>query len=168
MNTAIRQTHDLLIKKHKTVAVAESCTGGLASSLLTEISGSSKYFTLGIVAYSNRSKQKLLGIPPGLIAKHGAVSKEVACLMAQNIRRLGNTDFGIGITGIAGPAGCAEAHTGASFSAGCGSLHKPVGTVFIAVEDRTKGVCLQFRFKGTRSAIRRRSALKALKILEAF
>ena len=164
----ISQVHTSLIRNKKTLSVAESCTGGLLSSLLTELSGSSKYFTLGIVTYSNKTKEKILGIPLSILASKGAASEDVAKLMAQKVRRLAKTDFGIGITGIAGPTGCAEAHTGASFSAGCGTLRKPVGTVFIAVAAKNKTICKKFRFKGSRSNIRTKSVLKALQIFLYF
>jgi len=135
----------------KTIAVAESCTGGLTSYLLTEKSGSSKYFMLGVVAYSNQAKAKILGIPQGLIRKKGAVSSDVALLMAKNVRTIAKTDFGVGITGIAGPTG--------------GSKEKPVGTVFIAIANKDHTVSRKFLFKGNRSSVRKQAALKALKLL---
>jgi len=161
----INQVHKALIKSAKTIAVAESCTGGLLSTMLTELSGSSKYFTLGIVTYSNKAKEKILGVPASVITKNGAVSEIVAKLMAQKVRKLAKTDLGISITGIAGPTGCAEAHTGASFSAGCGTLRKPVGTVFIAIAAKNKTLCKQFHFSGTRSSIRTKSTLEALQMV---
>jgi PncC family amidohydrolase len=146
--------HSVLIKEGKTLAVAESCTGGLASSLLTQASGSSQYFIEGVVAYSNRAKETILKIPRTLIKDNGAVSKPVAGLMAHNIRRIAITDFGIAITGIAGPTG--------------GSPQKPVGTVFIAIDSQDKRICKEFHFKGNRAAIKRKSALKALELLKIF
>ena len=148
----ISQTHKALIKSSKTIAVAESCTGGLLSNLLTELSGSSKYFSLGIITYSNKSKEKILGIPSSILSSKGAVSEEVAKLMAQKVRRLAKTDFGISITGIAGPSG--------------GTLRKPVGTVFIAVAAKNKTLCKEFHFSGTRSSIRNKSTLEALKLIK--
>ena len=150
----ISQTHKALIKSSKTIAVAESCTGGLLSAMLTELSGSSKYFTLGIVTYSNYAKEKILGIPSSILASKGAISEEVAKLMAQKVRKLAKTDFGIGITGIAGPSG--------------GTLRKPVGTVFIAVAAKNKTLCKEFHFTGSRSNIRRKSATETLKLLKIF
>ena len=147
----IQQIHSFLIKKHKTVAIAESCTGGLASQLLTNLPGSSKYFILGVVAYSNRVKTGILHIPATLITKKGAVSPEVARKMAQGVRKLAKTDFGIGITGIAGPSG--------------GTKAKPVGTVFIAVTNIQKTLCRELHFRGIRSLIRKQAAIKALKLL---
>ena len=139
---------------HKTVAVAESCTGGLLSSLLTYIGCSSKYFILGIVAYSNKSKQDILKIPAGFIAKKGTVSQEVAEKLAQNVRKMAKTDFGIGVTGIAGPTG--------------GTPKKPAGTVFIAVTSKNKTISKKFHFTGNRAAIRKKSALKALELLKSL
>jgi len=151
MKHIVNQIHKTLIKNKKTVAVAESCTGGLLSNLLTRISGSSKYFILGIVAYSNKTKENILKIPAQLIAKKGAVSREAAKIMAQAVRKLAKTDFGIGITGIAGPTGATP--------------KKPIGTVFIAIDSKDKKVCQRFLFKGNRNTIREKAALKALELL---
>jgi nicotinamide-nucleotide amidase len=140
--------HNLLIKTGKTVAVAESCTGGLLSMMLTSRSGSSSYFTLGIVTYSNRSKSQLLVISPHLLLKSGAVSDIVCRKMASSVKNLAKTDFGIGITGIAGPSGAVAG--------------KPVGTVFIAVSTARRTVCRRFLFKGSRSTIRAISCQAAL------
>lgn len=148
----VSQIHSSLIKKQKTVAVAESCTGGLLSKLLTELSGSSKYFILGIVAYQNKVKIKILRVPASLIVKKGGVCAEVAKTMAQAVRKIAKTDFGIGVTGIAGPTG--------------GSSRKPVGTVYIAVDSKNRKVCKKFHFTGKRANIRKKAALKALKLLE--
>lgn len=152
MQKIICEVHKLLLKRGKTLAIAESCTGGLLSSLLTRNPGSSKYFKLGIVSYSNEAKAITLHIPKATISSHGAVSKETAVLMAGNIRKIIKTDFGIAITGIAGPEG--------------GSRHKPVGTVFIAVSDAKKTACMKFLFRGSRLAIRRESARQALELLK--
>lgn len=152
MEHIIAQIHKLLVKKGKTVAIAESCTGGLLSGYLTQNSGSSQYFLLGLISYSNQSKIDILGVPAALIAKKGAVNTEVALKMAKEIRRMASADFGIGITGIAGPGG--------------GTREKPVGTVFIAVTGKKNGVCRKFSFRGNRGAIRKESALKALLLLK--
>jgi len=103
MQPLVSQIHNLLIKKRKTIAVAESCTGGLTCSLLTHLSGSSSYFILGIIAYSNKVKEAILRIPASLISEKGAVSQDIALRMAASVRILSRSDFGIGITGIAGP-----------------------------------------------------------------
>ena len=152
MQPIVAQIHNLLIKKDKTVSVAESCTGGLLSTLLTQTSGSSKYFVLGAITYSNKAKENILNIPARLIAKEGAVSEEIAQKMSQYIRKIAKTDFGIGITGIAGPTG--------------GSSQKPVGTVFVAISSKNKTICKKFHFSGTRSTIRNQSALSTLKLLK--
>lgn len=148
----INQIHKLLIKRQKTLAVAESCTGGLVSNLLTRISGSSRYFILGIVVYSNQSKERILGVPRKIIARKGAVSKEAAAYMAERIRVIAKTNFGLGITGIAGPTGA--------------TLKKPVGTVFIAIDAKNKKICKNFHFTGSRNVVRKKAALKSLALLK--
>lgn len=135
----------------KTLAVAESCTGGLLSHLLTNVPGSSKYFVLGVVTYSNALKTKLLKIPKGLILKYGAVSEQVCLKMASGVRKTAGADFGIGITGVAGPSG--------------GSKEKPVGTVFIALDAKNKKICRKFLFKGNRLQIKMKSAKEALRLI---
>ncbi len=114
----------LLIKTQKTVAVAESCTGGLLANKLTNISGSSEYFERGVVTYSNQAKMDILGIPKEVLEKHGAVSPETAEAMATEVRKISGTDFGISTTGIAGPTG--------------GTKEKPVGLVYIGVSTKTE------------------------------
>lgn len=152
MQPIINQIHKLLTANQKTVAAAESCTAGLLSYLLTQRPGSSKYFVLGVSTYSNTAKTRLLKIPSRLIAKKGAVSRDVALEMARSVRKLARADFGVAITGIAGPSG--------------GTLKKPVGTVFIAVSSRRKTVCEKWLFKGSRTRIRIKSSLKALGLLK--
>lgn len=149
--TILNKLHNLLTKKGKTVAVAESCTGGLTASLLTQLSGSSQYFMLGVVSYSNQSKANVLKISPALIFKEGAVSNQVARNMSLSIRKKAKSDFGIGITGIAGPTGAAPG--------------KPIGTVFIAIDSRNRKICKRYLFKGNRSSIRKQAAFKALSLL---
>jgi PncC family amidohydrolase len=149
----VKQIHKLLIKNGKTIAVAESCTGGSLSHLLTSQSGSSKYFILGVIPYSNKAKSKILKISAKLIAQKGAVSREVAEKMAQAVRKLAKADLGIGITGIAGPIG--------------GTPQKPVGTVFIAVSHKDKTFCKKSHFTGTRASIRKKASLKALELILA-
>lgn len=150
----ISEIHKLLKKNQKTIAVAESCTAGLVSNLLTQISGSSQYFMLGVVAYSNKAKKTILKIPELIIAKEGAISEDVASRMARRIRKIGKTDFGMGITGIAGPTGA--------------SPQKPVGTVFIAIDSKNKKICKKFHFSGSRLSIRKKIALKSLELLKGF
>jgi nicotinamide-nucleotide amidase len=135
------------------VALAESCTGGLATSRLTDVPGSSEYVERSIVAYSNRAKIELLGVPEPLIARYGAVSEEVAVAMAAGIRERAGVDIGVGITGIAGPGG--------------GSEHKPVGTVCIAVAAAGTRV-RTFRFPGPRDMVKALSANWALDLLRRY
>src|ERR1700722_15246229 len=123
-----------------TLAVAESCTGGLVSQRLTSISGSSRSFVGGAVVYSDQLKTMFAGVPPALIEAHGAVSKEVAGALAEGIRRNTNATFGLGVTGIAGPSG--------------GSEEKPVGLVYVAVTDGKQTQVVERRFGGDRELIR--------------
>jgi nicotinamide-nucleotide amidase len=131
-----------------TIAVAESCTGGLISQRLTSISGSSRYFVGGAVVYSNESKSEFAGVPPLLIAEHGAVSREVAIALAEGIRKKCNATFGVGVTGIAGPTG--------------GTDEKPVGLVFHAVADGKKPEVVQRKFPGDRERVRWYASQQAL------
>ncbi len=132
------------------VAFAESCTGGLATSRMTDVAGSSDYVERSIVAYSNRAKIELLGVPEALIAQHGAVSEPVALAMAAGIRQRTGVNIGVGITGIAGPGG--------------GSEHKPVGTVCIAI-DAGEGAVRTFRFPGGREMVKQMSANWAIDLV---
>jgi nicotinamide-nucleotide amidase len=132
------------------VALAESCTGGLATSRLTDVPGSSAYVERSVVAYSNRAKIELLGVPDALIAAHGAVSEPVALAMAAGIRQRAGVDIGVAITGIAGPGG--------------GSEQKPVGTVCIAVDDGRSRV-RTFTFPGGREMVKAMSANWAIDML---
>ena len=144
----------ILIKNKKTLSLAESCTGGLLSSRLTDISGSSKFLKAGIVTYSNEAKTKFLKIPSQLIKTHGAVSSQVAIKMANNIRKALDSDYGIGITGIAGPMG--------------GTKNKPVGLVFIAASSKKRMICIQCQFKGSRLTIKSKTCKKALELLSVL
>ena len=134
-----------------TLAVAESCTGGGLSSLITDAAGSSKYFLGGVVAYSNRLKAELLQVEPGLIEAVGAVSPDVAREMARGVRRTASAEVGVGLTGIAGPGG--------------GSPDKPVGLVFIAVVTPKAEVVREYRFSGSRLEVRGAAAREALLLI---
>ncbi|MFA5311120.1 MAG: CinA family protein [Candidatus Omnitrophota bacterium] len=153
MTNLAKIIHNNLLKENKTVSVAESCTGGLIAKTLTGIPGSSGYFILGVVAYSNESKTKILGIPAELIAKKGAASRTIAEKMADAIRRIAKTDYGLGVTGIAGPSG--------------GFSQKPVGTVFIAISNGKKTICKKFLFRGKRLSIRNQACFNSLKLLRS-
>ena len=143
-----------LKKKNYSLSLAESCTGGLLADRLTNIPGSSAVFLLGIVAYHNSAKNKILKIPRKIIQNYGAVSLATARLMSENARKLGNSSFGIGITGLAGPGG--------------GSKDKPVGTVFIGVSSSSKAITREFHLKGSRREIKRKTAQKAMQMLLKF
>ena len=141
----------LLGERGLTLCTAESCTGGLIAERLTEISGSSKYFLGGAVTYSNEMKIDLLGVPERLFGEVGAVSSEVAQAMAEGIRERTGADYGISVTGIAGPAG--------------GTAEKPVGLVYIGIADLTGTQVKELRLSGTREHIRDRAAKHALNLL---
>jgi nicotinamide-nucleotide amidase len=141
----------LLAEKRRTVAVAESCTGGTLAGRITNVSGSSEVFGMGVVTYSNEAKQNLLKIPHALIASVGAVSPEVVKAMAERVRELSGADYGIGITGIAGPGG--------------GTPEKPVGLVYIGLATAGGVTATKNVYNGTRSDVRLRSTQTALNML---
>jgi nicotinamide-nucleotide amidase len=130
------------------LAVAESCTGGMVAERVTSVPGSSRFFLGGAVVYSNELKTLFADVPPLLIEAHGAVSREVAVALAENIREICDADIGVGITGIAGPTG--------------GTEEKPVGTVWIAVTDGSRQDVVHRKFPGDRERIRRWSSQLAL------
>ena len=140
-----------LASQKKTLAVAESCTGGLLAKLITDVPGASEYFTYGWVTYSNEAKTSELGVPVDLIAKHGAVSSEVAEAMGRGALEKAGTDFSIAITGIAGPTG--------------GGEQKNVGLVYISVCSDNKCVTNSFTLSHDRSSVRLRAAKTALNTL---
>jgi nicotinamide-nucleotide amidase len=141
----------LLTKSGRTVTTAESCTGGLLSKYLTDISGSSGYFKRGWIVYSDEAKREMLDVPAESLAKHGAVSEEVVASLASNARRLARADFGLAISGVAGPTG--------------GTTDKPVGTVCLAVASEAGVKSRRFNFPGDREMIRDRSAKMAMSML---
>jgi len=143
-----------LIEKTLTISTAESCTGGLLASRLTDISGSSRVFMAGVITYSNETKTRLLKVPADLIRKKGAVSEDVALAMAKGVQKAHKTHFGIGITGIAGPTG--------------GTRTKPVGLVYIAIVTPAESLCLTCQFSGTRTQIKRAVTTQALELLLEF
>jgi nicotinamide-nucleotide amidase len=144
----------LLSEKGKTIAVAESCTGGLIGAKFTNISGSSKYFERGVVTYTNQAKIELLGVPQEIIDRYGAVSQEVAVLMAEGVRKLAKTDYGLSSTGIAGPTG--------------GTPEKPVGLVYIGFAHANDSFAQKFQFGGDRITNRERAAQAALNMVRLF
>jgi nicotinamide-nucleotide amidase len=133
------------------LAVAESCTGGMVAERITSVAGSSRYFLGGAVVYANDLKTLFADVPPLMIESHGAVSKEVALALAENIRDICNADIGLGITGIAGPGG--------------GTEEKPVGLVYVAVTDGQKQEVVERRFPGDRERIRRWASQQALDLV---
>lgn len=141
----------MLLKLNKTVAVAESCTAGLLGAELTKVPGSSGYFLGGYIVYSNEAKINLLGVKPSTIKQFGAVSKETVIEMADNVRKKFDSDFGIAITGIAGPSG--------------GTFEKPVGTVWIGLADSTAITAEKYQFGDDREINRERSFASALALL---
>ena len=142
---------DLLSKHNKTLSIAESCTGGFLGKEITEISGISQYFMGGFITYSNDSKINLLNVNKETIEKYGAVSNQTACEMALNVRRIFNTDYGISITGIAGPTG--------------GTPTKPIGTVFIGLSDINGVEAYEYHFGENRSINRERAVSSAFLLL---
>ena len=144
----------ILIKKKLTLAIAESCTGGLLTHRLTNIPGSSAFLQCGIIAYSNQTKIKLLKVSPKMIQKYSAVSEPVAVAMAREVRKIHAADLGISITGIAGPTG--------------GTSQKPVGLIYIALRTKSETICNKYLFKGTRIQIKSQAVQKALGLLQNF
>ena len=152
--------HDLLVESEATVATVESCTGGLVAALLTDRPGSSAFFLGSIVAYQNKVKRSLLEVDPATLQKHGAVSESVCETMAREACQRFDADYGIGITGIAGPGG--------------GSDEKPVGLVYIGLASRsvtgTEAPVIAVKverniFRGNREMVRRQTAIRALDLL---
>lgn len=145
----------LLTKQGFTVALAESCTGGLIGHRLTQVPGSSAYVDRGVICYSNRAKQDMLGVPAELITTYGAVSKEVAASMAKGIRERAGVSVGMSVTGIAGPGGASET--------------KPVGLVYVGLDGAGEdSITREFRFHGDRHVIKQRSSQAALDLLRRW
>jgi len=144
----------LLRSRKKTLATAESCTGGKVGDMITDVSGSSDYFLGGLVSYSNESKVKLLGVKSGTLSAKGAVSEEVALQMARGVRKRMGATYGIGITGIAGPTG--------------GSRAKPVGLVYISIASARRGIVERRVFRGSRASVKKAAARRSLEMLIEF
>jgi nicotinamide-nucleotide amidase len=138
----------LLLKKGGILALAESCTGGLLGHRITSVAGSSAWFERGVVCYSNRSKEETLEISPETLSRYGAVSEETARAMANAIKEMARVNYGLAVTGIAGPTG--------------GTASRPVGTVFIAMATPERTVCERFVFPGTRNMVQALAAETAL------
>ncbi len=145
----------LLTKKKLKISFVESCTGGLLSSSVTSISGSSKVFTIGLISYSNQSKIKILKVPKKLIVKYGAVSYETCLSMVKNINKITKTNISVSITGVAGPNG--------------GTKQKPVGLVFIGIKKGNKILVKKYLFKNKkRISIQKSTVYKALNLILSF
>jgi len=144
----------LLKRRGITLAVAESCTGGLIGHRITSVPGSSAYFRGGVVAYANEVKRDLLGVPQSLLRRAGAVSDGVAVAMAAGVRERCRADVGLGITGIAGPGGATPG--------------KPVGLVYVGLADGKRSVVRRFEFSGNRAGIRTAGSRAAIGMLRDF
>lgn len=154
LETSAKAVVEQLIARGETVGLAESCTGGLLAKTLTDVPGASNVFECGVVAYSERVKQDVLGVLPGTLAEYSVVSPEVAIEMARGVRRLSKADYGIGITGVAGPGPDGD---------------HPEGEIYVALTDGTfeKAVVLNDRTENERMKHRTEAALTALRLLEA-
>lgn len=157
MNVSEETVLTFLKEKKLKLATAESCTGGLISAMLTNISGSSQVFDRGFVTYSNQSKMDMLGVKPETLEKYGAVSSQTAVEMAQGAIKFSEADIGVSVTGVAGPKG--------------GSPEKPVGTVFIGLsyKDWQSIQSTEHHFEGTRTRIRELTVQQVFqKVLKSF
>ena len=155
LNNKSKKIVSLLKRKKLKIAVAESCTGGLLSSAITSVSGSSKVFTLGMVTYSNQSKIKVLKVPKNIIRKYGSVSEQVCLAMVKNVSQIGRTNMSAAITGIAGPSG--------------GTKIKPVGLVYIGIKKGNRTEVRKYLFKNKgRSYIQRAAVNKSLGLILSF
>ena len=145
----------LLSKKRLKISFTESCTGGLLSSSITSVSGSSNVFTLGLVTYSNQAKINILKVPKRIIMKHGAVSYETCLSMVKNLYKISKTNISVSITGVAGPIG--------------GTKQKPVGLVYIGIKKGNKTLVKKYLFKNKkRNTIQRATVNKALNLILSF
>ncbi|MGA2508321.1 MAG: CinA family protein [Chitinispirillaceae bacterium] len=141
----------ILLEKKMTLAVAESCTGGMIGSAITDIAGASRYFLGGIIAYDTNIKKSVLHVPRTTLNKYGAVSRQTVTAMAHAVRKLMKADCSIAVSGIAGPGG--------------GTREKPVGLVYIGIAVKNSVKSFKYRFKGTRENIRKQTVKEALRLL---
>ena len=145
----------LLRKKRLKISLVESCTGGMLSSSITSVSGSSKVFTLGLVTYSNQSKNSILKVPKQVIRKHGAVSIQCCLSMVNNLAKISKANISISITGVAGPKG--------------GTKKKPVGLVYVGIKKNNKILVKKYLFKNkNRNLIQKNTVNKALNLILSF
>ena len=144
-----------LIERKITISVCESCTGGLLSSAITSVNGSSKVFSLGLVTYSNQSKSKILKIPKNIIKKYGAVSEQTCVAMVKKLSKISKTNISVSITGVAGPSG--------------GTKKKPVGTVFLGIKKGNKTLVKKYVFNNKgRTNIQKAAVNKSLELILSF
>ena len=155
MKLLIKDVVSKLIKKKIKISIAESCTGGMLSSAITSVNGSSKVFKLGLVAYSNQSKTKALKISKNIIKKYGSVSYQVCLAMVKNVSEIGETNMSVAITGIAGPSG--------------GTKIKPVGLVYVGIKKSNRVEVKKYLFKNKgRAYIQRAAVSKSLGLILSF
>ena len=145
----------ILIKKKLKISFAESCTGGLLSSAITSVNGSSKVFTLGLLTYSNQSKTQILKVSKNIIRKYGSVSEQVCLAMVKNLSKISKTNMSVSITGIAGPSG--------------GTKIKPVGLVYVGIKKNDRAEVKKYLFKNIgRSYIQKATVNKSLRLILSF
>ena len=145
----------ILIKKKLKISFAESCTGGLLSSAITSVNGSSKVFTLGLLTYSNQSKTQILKVSKNIIRKYGSVSEQVCLAMVKNLSKISKTNMSVSITGIAGPSG--------------GTKIKPVGLVYVGIKKKDRAEVKKYLFKNNgRSYIQKSAVNKSLRLILSF
>ena len=155
MNNNAKKIVRILTKRKLNISCAESCTGGLLSSTITSINGSSKVFTLGLVVYSNKSKNSILKIPNIILKRYGAVSEQICSAMVKNLSKISKTNMSLSITGIAGPSG--------------GTKKKPVGLVYIGIKKGNKIYVKKCFFKNKdRSYIQKATVKKSLGLILSF
>ena len=155
LNNKSKKIVSLLKRKKLKISFAESCTGGLLSSAITSVSGSSKVFTLGLVAYSNQSKTKVLKVPKNIIRKYRSVSEQVCLSMLKNLNKISKTNISFSITGIAGPSG--------------GTIKKPVGLVYLGIKKGNKVEVKKYLFKNKgRTYIQKAAINKSLRLILSF
>ena len=155
MNFLAKKIVKKLIKRKSNISFAESCTGGLLSSTITSVAGSSQVFTLGLVVYSNKSKTKILKISENIIRKYGSVSQQVCLAMVKNLSKISKTNISLSITGIAGPSG--------------GTKKKPVGLVYIGIKKGNKINVKKYLFKNEgRTYIQKAAINKSLRLILSF
>ena len=155
MNFLAKKIVKILIKRKLNISLAESCTGGLLSSTITSVAGSSKVFTLGLVVYSNKSKTKILKVSKNIIRKYGSVSEQVCLAMVKNLSKISKTNMSVSITGIAGPSG--------------GTKIKPVGLVYVGIKKNDRAEVKKYLFKNKgRAYIQKAAVNKSLGLILSF